>query len=400
MKKQLMILFMILLLSITPIVANDWNTFQENIQHTGYLDDKSDFITNIWTANLGSPIESSPAIFDNNIFIITIDGVLKSIDMENGEVDWELDFESNTNSSISIYNNTLYVGCDDGLKAVNIENEDIKWEFDTSASIESTPFITNDTIYAGCDDGHLYGFDMEGNKTLDVDLGGELKSSPVVANESIFIGSTNTKLYCLDLDGSEKWTFTTGDEILSTAAISNDYVIFGSNDGTLYCLNITDGAVNWRVDLGDKVRSSATIDEYNNNVYIGSDEGNLTCVDLRDGIIKWSYSTGAPIESTCALKDNALAFGSDNGNCYVLNKYTGQEIFTYNPGTLLFNNQFSSSPVIYGNNVFFAGEDGYLYSLDIDKHETPLSEFLYYTLAILIIAIVILVAVVKKSRKR
>ena len=180
----------------------------------------------------------------------------------------------------------------------------------------------------------------------------------------------------------------------------NETVIFGSSDGNVYCLNESDGDLVWKTDLNNKVISSPTIDEHDNSVYIGSDEGNFTCLDIRDGTIKWSFSAGDKIHSTAALKDKLVAFGSNNGNLYVLNKYTGQQEFNYNPGTMLFNSAITSSPVINGNSLFFGDEAGYLYSLNIEKYEVPGSVQLYYSLAVLIVLIIVLAVVAVKLRGR
>ena len=96
---------------------------------------------------------------------------------------------------------------------------------------------------------------------------------------------------------------------------------------------------------------------------------------------------------------NLITFGSNNGNVYVLNKFTGLEEFNYNPGTILFNSPITSSPVINGNSLFVAGNDGYLYSLNIDKHEVPASVFLYYSLAILIAVLIVAIIVIRKIKK-
>ena len=151
-------------------------------------------------------------------------------------------------------------------------------------------------------------------------------------------------------------------------------------------------------NLNNKVIGSPTIDVHDNSIYVGSDEGNMTCVDLRDGTIKWSRAVGDAVRSTPALSENNLAFASNNGYGYVLNKYTGEEIFTYNPGTVLFSDEITSSPVIYGNSLFFAGHDGYLYSLNLEKHEVPASIWLYIVLAIIIVAIVVITAVAWKFK--
>ena len=147
------------------------------------------------------------------------------------------------------------------------------------------------------------------------------------------------------------------------------------------------------------LKSSPAIDEYNNNVYIGSDEGNLTCLDLRDGTLKWSHATGGAIQSTPDIKEDLVAFGSNEGTGHVLNKYTGAVEFTYNLGTCLFNSEITSSPVINGNSLFFADHNGHVYSLNIDKNEVPSSEYSYYTLAILVVILAVIVIGVKTIKK-
>ena len=84
----------------------------------------------------------------------------------------------------------------------------------------------------------------------------------------------------------------------------------------------------------------------------------------------------------------------------MLNKYTGLEEFTYNPGTVLFNSAITSSPVINGNSLFFGDDSGYLYSLNINKSEVPGSVQMFYSIAVLIIVIIVAVVLVKKFKGR
>lgn len=398
MYKKLLMGFIICLLCLSPIAAENWNSFAGGIDHNGYRDDTSDFVTNLWTIKMESSIHSSPAIYKDHIYVVSQDGILKAIDMETGEEEWDLDLKAKTNSSPIVNSNRLYVGCEDGLKAIDINSHEIVWEHDCD-NVQSTPFFYDDVVYFGSDDGHLYGLDKDNGKVvLDKKLDGELKSSPIVVNDSIYIGSTDSKFYSVGTDKKNNWEFTTGDEILSSPSFVNGTVIFGSSDGNLYCLNESSGDLIWKVDLNNKVISSPTVDEYDNSIYIGSDEGNLTCIDFRDGTVKWSYSIGDKIRSTPALKDNLVVFNSNNGNLYVLNKYTGQEEFSYNPGTILFNSPITSSPVINGNSLFFGDDAGYVYSLNIDKHEVPGSTQMYYSIAALIIVIVLAIVIFRKVK--
>ena len=397
MYKKLFIGLIIALLCIGPIAAENWNSFQGGVDHNAYREDGSDFVTNLWTFNMESPIHSSPAIYKDYVYVVSNDGILKAINMETGEEEWDLDLMSPTNSSPIVHKNKLYVGCEDGLKAIDINSHEIIWDYDAN-NVESTPFWYNDIIYFGCDDGHLYGLNDDGKVEFNRKLGGELKTSPIVVDDTIYIGSTNSKLYSIGTDENKNWEFTVGDEILSSPSYVNETVIFGSSDGNIYCLDESDGDLVWKQDLNNKIMSSPTIDEHDNSVYIGSDEGNLTCLDVRDGTVKWSYKAGDKVQSTAALKENLVAFGCNNGNLYVLNKYTGKEVFTYNPGTVLFNSPITSSPVIYGNSLLFGDDAGYVYSLILEKNEVPGSVQMYYSLAVLIIVIVLAAVIIRKIK--
>lgn len=399
MYKKFLIGLIVALLCLSPIAAENWNSFQGGIDHSGYRDGGSDFVTNLWTFNMESPIHSSPAIYKDHVYYVSSEGILKAIDMETGEEEWDLDLEAKTNSSPIIHSNRLYVGCEDGLKAVNINSHKVVWDYDCD-NVASAPVYYDDIIYFGSDDGHLYGVNEDGKTKFDKKLGAELKTSPIVVDDIIYVGSSNGKVYSIDTDKTKNWEFTTGDEILSSPAYVNKTIVFGSTDGNVYCLNKSEGDLVWKVDLNDRIISSPTVDEHDSNVFIGSDEGNMTCLDVRDGTVKWSHSTGDKVQSTAAIKDNLVAFGSNNGYLYVLNKFTGAEEFTYNPGTILFNSAITSSPVINGNSLFFGDDSGNVYSLNINKYEVPGSTQMFYSIAVLIIVIIVAIVVVRKVKGR
>ena len=399
MYKKLLIGLIIALLCLSPIAAENWDSFQGGVNHNAYRDESSDFVTNLWTFNMESPIHSSPAIYKDYLYVISSNGILKAIDMETGEEEWDLDLESPSNSSPIVHKNRLYVGCEDGLNAVNINTHKVVWDYECD-NVASTPFFHDDIVYFGSDDGHLYGLNTDGKVKFDKKLGDEVKSSPIVVDDTIYVGSTNSKFYSLDTDESKNWDFTTGDEILSSPSHVDDSVIFGSSDGNVYCLDDSNGDLIWKEDLSNKVLSSPTVDKHDKSVYIGSDEGNITCLDIRDGTVKWSHRTGDKVQSTAALKDNLVAFGSNNGVLYVLNKYTGLEEFTYNPGTILFNSAITSSPVINGNSLFFGDDSGHVYSLNIEKYEVPGSMQMYFSIGVLILLIIVVLVVVVKVKGR
>jgi outer membrane protein assembly factor BamB len=145
MYKKLLIGLIIALLCLSPIAAENWDSFQGGVNHNAYRDESSDFVTNLWTFNMESPIHSSPAIYKDYLYVVSSNGILKAIDMETGEEEWDLDLESPSNSSPIVHKNRLYVGCEDGLKAVNINTHKVVWDYECD-NVASTPFFHDDIV--------------------------------------------------------------------------------------------------------------------------------------------------------------------------------------------------------------------------------------------------------------
>ena len=395
-------------LCITPLAAGDWTTFQGNIKHTGYNAGESDAVVKVWSMNLEKgAISSSPVIYDNFLYVITEEGILKVIDMSEEKVKWTYDFGDKVVASPIIKDDILYVGdCDGDFYALNISSDlkdddhDTIWEANLPDAIKSTAIFQDGKVYFGCDDGYVYAYDNNGKQLWKYDFDEEVQSSPIIAENTLYIGASNGKLAALDLSGNEKWTYTTADEIVSSPAYYDDAVFVGSADGNLYCINSADGSLKWNANMENKVLSSPMIDSHDNSVYVGSDSGNITCFDLRDGTFKWSYQAGAEVQSTPALYKDEIIVNSNDGNTYVLNKYTGNVDLTFNPGCYLFNSKITASPVIYGDDLFIADEAGYLHSIDLNKQETPVTNFLYYDIIVLIVIILVIGVIIKVAKKR
>jgi len=70
------------------------------------------------------------------------------------------------------------------------------------------------------------------------------------------------------------------------------------------------------------------------------------------------------------------------------------------PGYYLFNSPLSS-PVVYGDDIFMGDNNGNMYSIDFSRKNSPVSPYLYYLAAIVIVIIGGLIAlrVVRRRRK-
>ena len=89
-----------------------------------------------------------------------------------------------------------------------------------------------------------------------------------------------------------------------------------------------------------------------------------------------------------------------SGTVYVFNKFSGKEEWSYMPGYYLFNSPLSS-PIVYGDDIFVGDDNGNMYSLDFSRKTGPVSPYLYYVAAIVVVIIggLVAVRVLRKRRK-
>lgn len=172
----------------------------------------------------------------------------------------------------------------------------------------------------------------------------------------------------------------------------------GTNNGNFYALDTGDGNVKWTYNLNDTVKGSALLDPNDNTLFVGSASGNFTALDMRDGKLKWSIDTGK-VESTAALMGDNIVVTSNSGTVHVLNKFSGKEEWSYMPGYYLFNSPLSS-PIAYGNDILVGDNNGDLYSLDFSRKTGPVSNYLYYVAAIVVVIIVGLIGIRMFRNKR
>ncbi|HLB25326.1 MAG TPA: PQQ-binding-like beta-propeller repeat protein [Nitrospirota bacterium] len=75
---------------------------------------------------------------------------------------------------------------------------------------------------------------------------------------------------------------------------------------------------------------------------------------------KWSFKTGGFVDSSAAVADGRVYFGSWDKKLYALDAKTGSGLWSYEAGDCV-----DSSPLVRGGRVFFGSWDRNLYGLDV-----------------------------------
>ena len=144
------------------------------------------------------------------------------------------------------------------------------------------------------------------------------------------VGSFDKRLYALDIaSGNEKWHFEAGGAIGSTPLVYDDTVYIGSFDGRFYAVNAADGSLRWQSEIEATSWFWAKPVAYNNVIY-------APCLD---------------------------------GKVYILDAENGREV----AGAVDLMSQISSSPVMVGDKVIVASQEGKVYFLSTsDNQPRPL----------------------------
>ncbi len=353
-----------------PTTLSDWPMFGRNMNHTSYYPDSIN-MTNfgvLWNySTKGSIAVSSPSIFNDVVYIGSLDHNLYAINATNGSKIWNYSTgDYIVYSTPEIINDIVYVGsADHNLYAINATNGSKLWNYSATNSISSSPASANDIIYVGSYDNNLYAINAtNGSKIWNYLTGDHVYSSPAIKGGIVYFGSYDKKVYALNAtDGSQIWSYTTGANVSSSPAIANDIIYIGSGDSKLYALNATDGNLIWGYTTGGSVSSLPAI--ANGMVYVGSFDNKFYALNATDGSKIWEYATQNFIWSSPAVTNNIVYFGGWDSKIYALNATNGSKIWDHMTGRYI-----ASSPAIADDTVYIGSYDGKLYALSQVSSDT------------------------------
>jgi outer membrane protein assembly factor BamB len=242
---------------------------------------------------------------------------------------------------------------------------------ESSSAIYGNPAVAGDLVYVGGYNGKIYAISssthLSTNKYLDENNPKPIVGGPVVAGDRVYIGCSDGKVYALDAASLEPvWgePFETGGKIWSTPVIDGDTLYIGSFDKKLYALNISDGTEKWAFEAEGAIIATPLV--YNGTVYIGSFDRKLYAIDATTGTAKWEepFEAGSWFWAKPVVYNGIIYAPCLDHKVYALDAETGEKINEFDLG-----NPISSSPVVVGNKVIVATENGIVYAVDTDSNE-------------------------------
>ncbi len=236
----------------------------------------------------------------------------------------------------------------------------VAWTFDMGFDSDSSPIIVNDVLYVGSNSG-IHAIDAKtGRELWRTHTNGFVKSAPTVADGVLYVGADDRWFYAMDIkDGAMKWIYknaTAG--YTSSPIVINDLAYAGSKDGSFYVFDVRIGEPSWQILTGKVIESSPAMGE--GIIVFGTNGGLIIAIDAVAGKEKWRYNTGiSDIVSSPLIADGSVFVGSNDGNIYALTTAKGTLKWKYSMGS-----NIQSSPSYKDGTIFVGSRDSNLYAID------------------------------------
>jgi outer membrane protein assembly factor BamB len=201
-------------------------------------------------------------------------------------------------------------------------------------------------------------------------------STPTVVGDSLLVSSCNGMVRALDRKtGRVKWAYDTqkDGEMLSfhgDPLVTSDLIVIGTDGktGHVYAFDRSTGALRWKYDVAERGVASDVL-RLGQNAYAVTLGDELLCLDLETGKPKWTFRSsvtghGSDWTSSPALTADRIYFGGLDGIVYALDSQSGKLVWKKDLGA-----RITTSIALQGRNLYVGTTTRHIYRLDSGSGE-------------------------------
>jgi outer membrane protein assembly factor BamB len=222
--------------------------------------------TRKWSGKYG-PIETSPLMLGEFLYVATLDGVLECLKKTDGTEFWkyeigEKDERKPVRSSPASDGEVIVFGSDGGgIFAVERLTGTLRWKYQATTSVFATPVLSNGICVVGAIDGVLHALDTRtGALRWKYETGARIFAPAAATQQQVFIGTADGKVTALSLESGKKlWSFSCRSVVSSAPLIAGDILYVGSQDRNLYALRTSTGEKLWQWEAPGRIKVSPVI---------------------------------------------------------------------------------------------------------------------------------------------
>jgi outer membrane protein assembly factor BamB len=319
------------------------------------------------------------AIVSDGVVYVTGDkGTVFAMKADGSGVVWQDDRQGRHFAGApSVVGDRMYIATGEGLSALNRANGSTIWDYAIAGgACESSPLEVGGRILVAGYDGFIHAVNGDGSAAWKHDLVSDAPKAPPGFDQERAVITGNaarprtmasdgtsvlvpvfdqSRVVAVDVaTGNRRWSFQSKGWMFAEPTITEDSVFVTSQDKSLYCLDKTNGDVRWSFPTRWRVESGVAIRD--GSAYFGSCDGFFYRIDIKTGKSVWAFETPRggdgkhfPIYSSPVASEDAVCFGSFDGNLYALKTADGSLKWKVRP---VEGAEVSSSPSTDGRRVF------------------------------------------------
>jgi outer membrane protein assembly factor BamB len=182
-----------------------------------------------WRFN-SAPIESSPLLHGNRLFVGTWDHNVYAINAKNGRKIWSFQADNQVNSSAAYWRGRIFIGSDGGtLYALSAKTGKLLWSRSEAREFwYATPTVAYGRVYVGNTDGTMYVYGAKSGKLLWArPLGSYIYGAAAVYRRKVFVGTYDGKFFALDAaTGDTVWEIPANGAVHSAPTVMDGLVYY------------------------------------------------------------------------------------------------------------------------------------------------------------------------------
>ncbi|MCX7769664.1 MAG: right-handed parallel beta-helix repeat-containing protein [Proteobacteria bacterium] len=294
--------------NVAYIPSFDGNVYEVNLDSGSYLK----ILVNDFT-------DSVPAIDENNVYILTWDGIIRAIDRKNKKIIWLDKFNPSLKDDHRMASPILYeeylIAISQGghFKIINKSNGKVIFDAVFNGEFRATPLIFEKNIFLPSVTGDLYKISLKDfnihNKKFDVNF----YSTPIVYNGLIYLLGSNGKLIGIDVDlNIKKYLELKGHFRYQSPVVFKDKIVLFSLDGYIYEIS-SDKIDNYKKT--DYIFTATPIVYDNIFILVPTFQGELV---FFDGVKTFNIGNFGEIQFSPAVYGDKIVFGTRNNKIYAI----------------------------------------------------------------------------------
>ncbi len=306
---------------------------------------------------------------DFNIYRVNADGsnILRITDSTADDTSpaWEPSAEYRSTSRIA------FVSDRDGDAEVIIIDIEVTtgvpiWAFppeSNNAQFYAPPAVTPDRVYVGGFDTKVYALERGTGELIwtNEDPVDRIIAGVAVGDGLVYVGIANRGVMAIDEESGEQvWYFDTGHGIWATPLLVGDTLYVSSLDHHVYALNAPTGEPIWESErLSGAVPDSPAYDPERGRLYIGTLDRKVHALDVETGEVVGTFDAADWVWGSPVLAGDEIYFADLSGHAYALDVDSFEPIWE---AEVADDKGIRGSPLVTETLVVLAAQDGNVYA--------------------------------------